>query len=92
MMNPTIIRHHEIGTKAYFLIQLIGRGQVDNRIQIYTPADDGHMMYERGQSWSEFDKALDEYNQIIKEAEQKLMQEQDDIDDAELWSKLHPGR
>lgn len=88
-MNPTILRHHEIGTQGYFLIQVVGDGNVENRIQVYQTLDNGGMLYLRGESWSDIDAAIEQYNAIIQEAEQAMMQSYDE--DA-MWQAMHYGR
>ena len=88
-MIPTIVRHHEIGTRGYFLIQVIGGGKVENRIQIYDMLDEGRVHYIRGESWSDIDAAKEQYNSIIHEAEQAMMQ---DYDEQAMWQATHYGR
>ncbi|MGF1781224.1 hypothetical protein [Vibrio fluvialis] len=88
-MNPTILLHHEIGTQGYFLIQVVSGVNIENRIQVYQTLDNGGMLYLRGESWSDVDAAKEQYNAIIQEAEQAMMQSYDE--DA-MWHDVHYGR
>ncbi|EOF9312957.1 hypothetical protein ACK2J6_001127 [Vibrio fluvialis] len=88
-MNPTILLHHEIGTQGYFLIQVVSGVNIENRIQVYQTLDNGGMLYLRGESWSDSDAAIEQYNAIIQEAEQAMMQSYDE--DA-MWQAMHYGR
>ncbi|HCG9568382.1 TPA: hypothetical protein NKA85_003866 [Vibrio parahaemolyticus] len=86
---PMIVRTHEIGDKAYFFLQCVEKEITTFRIQIYRTGQDGHLFYERGQTYTDLEEAKEEYDQVIREAELTMIQ---GLDLDEMWPQVHYGQ